>query len=720
MPDQQPPPNVVLTEEGVVLTEEGAITPEEQAIREAAGTAAPEVAESVLLERARHEAVQQDADAPVTTFLERAASAATFGLLDVARGEESALEAGRRVEASPTAATLGTVAGTVVPGLLSGGTGTVGTLARLTPAGRVSAGTARIASTGGLGRVAVGGALEGMAGAAGDYVARVSLDEDVKFSAESLVGRALQGAALGGGIGLGVKVTGQGLEKLGRKLAPAEEKLGGLMGQADDVVAPPPSLITGRKKAPRKWTRYKQVVKTRLADDNADALRALGSRVDDMAKRSAVQELDDVITMDAFQLAQRADPELAGMAARARQAATELQESSAETRAWFGDYAQEVGLPTAKRRIVKTATKETEDAGAALIARTDELSVEYDRLIDELRARSGVPVPAAPGGPAAVQAGDAESRLGKTLGAVRDRLAPVRQIGDVVTGVAGMAEVAGMAVDTGLPRASDLPVVGPLLGYYLKYKGFKAAAKGTGLIPATKATQAATGVNQVESSLRGKVGSLATGTLKRASAKLAEPPVAGAAAKIARVLALSPADAAVTAASEMDGTTSAVQAAAARTAARAVEYLQQNAPRDPLPGRAAYMPTWEPPRQEAMRFERQLAAVEDPEAAIELALVDPFAVVELDAVRSVYPSLYQQVRVDLMDHADQLADQLSLAQMEALGHQFELPLTIGTTPGYGTVMPQPPPLQPQPIFSRPSTPGASPSVRLEDTSRRPR
>lgn len=141
-------------------------------------------------------------------IFEGLARGATLGLSDAAMvglGVDEEDIAGRRELGTGT--TLAEIGGAVLPGVLSGGTGTLGTLARLTPAGMATSLGARagVAAGGGLVGAATAGATEGAFFGAGQGVSNVSLSED-PVTVEGMLGEigsnALYGAGIGGGAGI--------------------------------------------------------------------------------------------------------------------------------------------------------------------------------------------------------------------------------------------------------------------------------------------------------------------------------------------------------------------------------------------------------------------------------------------------------------------------------------------------------------------------------------
>jgi hypothetical protein len=113
---------------------------------------------------------------------------ASFGLSDqlLDSGNAAALK-----EANPYTAIGGELLGSLAPSLLSGGTGAIGTAARLTPQGMLAAATANYVSRGATTAARVGrgigaGLVEAEIETAGNYISQLALDEDATFSGAEL------------------------------------------------------------------------------------------------------------------------------------------------------------------------------------------------------------------------------------------------------------------------------------------------------------------------------------------------------------------------------------------------------------------------------------------------------------------------------------------------------------------------------------------------------
>jgi hypothetical protein len=176
--------------------------------------------EAGAAERAAY--IEQEFSGPGDTaaaFLGQAANAATFGGFDAlvgsARGADYGDTRRAQVEANPVASVAGTITGSVLPALASGGAGAVGAAARLTPAGAASRLGANIAgSGGGLGRTVAGFGTEGVLTGLGQGAAELALAKDpltVERAASVLSTNALLGGALGGGIGVVAKAAEKGI-----------------------------------------------------------------------------------------------------------------------------------------------------------------------------------------------------------------------------------------------------------------------------------------------------------------------------------------------------------------------------------------------------------------------------------------------------------------------------------------------------------------------------
>ncbi len=137
-------------------------------------------------------------------------------------------------EENPWLSAGGELAGAIVPGLFTGGAGTVGSLARTLPSGALLARTGKLAGTGFKGLVAAG-ALEGAAFGAGQGVSSLALSND-PFTVESALSEIGLNALYGTVGGAGGAVLGAGLGKAGSALLARSERVGLASSGVDDAL----------------------------------------------------------------------------------------------------------------------------------------------------------------------------------------------------------------------------------------------------------------------------------------------------------------------------------------------------------------------------------------------------------------------------------------------------------------------------------------------------
>lgn len=187
-------------------------------------------------------------DSSVKALLYGAARGATFGASDVVlekTGLASEEELKEIKDRNQVASVLGDVTGTIVPAVLSGGTGLLAKVAAKTPAALASkvalkAGekaaaklAAKSATTQAIGRATTAAATEGFLVGEGQLISEASLG-DAEFNAESLMAYGGTGAVLGGATG----ALGQvGLDAFKRAAKGSREFLKSTINKMDDKQA---------------------------------------------------------------------------------------------------------------------------------------------------------------------------------------------------------------------------------------------------------------------------------------------------------------------------------------------------------------------------------------------------------------------------------------------------------------------------------------------------
>ena len=184
---------------------------------------AREESEAEFRERERQTRIEREhggALGAAATFLEQGLDTATFGgygaATDLLLGDDYTENRRERLEVHDEIGTAATVAGAVLPGILSGGSGAAGAVARATPAGiaaRIGEGiAARGAERGAIAATATAAAGYGVEGAlfgAGQVLSETILD-DRELSGEAFVAGAANGALWGGVAGGGATLLSRG------------------------------------------------------------------------------------------------------------------------------------------------------------------------------------------------------------------------------------------------------------------------------------------------------------------------------------------------------------------------------------------------------------------------------------------------------------------------------------------------------------------------------
>lgn len=185
-------------------------------------------------------------DAQAITAAEQFAQGASLGAYG-ALGELADEGYGKRLqaraEANPMTAAVAGVAGAVAPALLSGGVGSAGALARLTPAGQLANLATKMGATlsaraatgiGRIGALAATGAVE----AAVDATTRRVMDDlaagDVEITAERMLESAWDGARMGALLGGGLGALAEGATLAGDAVGAAGRAVASRIGSLDD------------------------------------------------------------------------------------------------------------------------------------------------------------------------------------------------------------------------------------------------------------------------------------------------------------------------------------------------------------------------------------------------------------------------------------------------------------------------------------------------------
>ena len=153
----------------------------------------------------------------VSTFGKGVYSGATLGVLDsVTTDDEDRLKA----KYNPKTRLAGEIFGGVGASVASGGTGAVGRLASIAPAGLLTRGaTAAGKAVGGLKGAGIAGAIEGAGAGLQAELSNATLT-NTPLNAQSLISGIGVGTILGGGLNAGIHGVGRLSERIGTKLEP--------------------------------------------------------------------------------------------------------------------------------------------------------------------------------------------------------------------------------------------------------------------------------------------------------------------------------------------------------------------------------------------------------------------------------------------------------------------------------------------------------------------
>jgi hypothetical protein len=101
--------------------------------------------------------------------------------------------------------------------------------------------------------------------------------------------------------------------------------------------------------------------------------------------------------------------------------------------------------------------------------------------------------------------------------------------------------------------------------------------------------------------------------------------------------------------------------------ARAIEFLAEKLPRKPdLPGMGLGADTWQPSDMEMRGWARYVAAVEDPHGVVERLASGEVTPEDAEAMKAVYPEMYQQIQMEIMSKLGELRAKLPYQRRLAL------------------------------------------------------
>jgi hypothetical protein len=154
-----------------------------------------------------------------------------------------------------------------------------------------------------------------------------------------------------------------------------------------------------------------------------------------------------------------------------------------------------------------------------------------------------------------------------------------------------------------------------------------------------------------------------------------------------------------------------------KTQAAKLQFLASKLPRDPTPPHLQIGPsTWEPNKAEIAKFARIMQAAEHPEVVAEHVAQGVATPDEVETLKAVYPSHYEDMRQQCFTHAATIQRTLPYVQRLNLGLLLDVDIDPALTPQAMSVYqaPPPPPEQaPQPTQNKPMPMGMVEPTRAQ-------
>lgn len=484
--------------------------------------------------------------------------------------------------------------------------------------------------------------------------------------------------------------------------------------------------LAGKKAALRSWEAHQELM----------------GEISSRAKRDVLREVDEVMQSPGVQLGLEAgEREILerALVQRARDVAAAAQAA----KGWAGKYRRRfrgIAGPQTYQRALEKVPRALDEEGAVALAAWDEALEGFERELAQLRAAGSVAELAADAAqrPAVAAAATAEE-AGARVRAVAEPLRPPPPAPEALPSPASAVElpgpevsapsaaagaVGGLVRDIGeagirrqtarLGQAAESAlgggVIGKAVGMFIEAK----AARGAlGLVSSMMSGSPLARAVMAGAEYRQQIRKAIERGVKAARSKPGRSAIAKVPVTAAKVWTAADSARARQAALEaVAEVPSDLGAPALDQAERTIAYLEGKAPRNPQAG-TPWARQWRPNPHAERDWTRRVKATIEPEWAIGRALSDPFAALEIEALRQVHPDLFAEVQQELAALTAPEIGKMRPAMRQALGVGFGVTLTLGQVPGYSLPAPMPQTAQPTPEFARPSTANASPLVQNE-------
>lgn len=266
-----------------------------------------------------------------------------------------------------------------------------------------------------------------------------------------------------------------------------------------------------------------------------------------------------------------------------------------------------------------------------------------------------------------------------------------------------------------LPQVDDLPVVGPLLGAYLKFR-LGMTALGKTKILAGPTAQAATRAASVQNKISDAIERFAKPAA--GAAKKAKPAVIPMSSVLGHKLFESDAKVEKLEASANESQRRAelykarldelsraaanpdmvkqkvresvplgdpeLQQQIEETVARKLQFLHKVAPKDPRPPNPAGLPPrpWSPDIADLTKFARYVRAAEDPTSVLDDLESGALTIEAVEALKTVYPALYGSIQEEIIDNLAEYREELPYSKRVSLSSLFDAPVEETMSPQY--------------------------------------
>ena len=459
-------------------------------------------------------------------------------------------------------------------------------------------------------------------------------------------------------------------------------------------------------------------------DDAHDKIKNAG---DDFERQAAVDELTE---LEARGFNGATNDDLVGDVAKHAEGITKYESASAKLADAVGDSAHPLSKEAAEayraaegdatESMLNRTTREIEDTGTfgpfEEVGPTKLSSKERVQYAKQRYAEADADV-------AAIKAKKFEAKQ-TVKRAEADNTARIQAAEQVSFG--GKSSTGGQGGQTGLGRAADagaiyetlsmagvvpsanaIPIIGPLLGTYLKYRAAKSlVGRFTGRVPATGEAKAAAFAAQTKERVAKAVDRM-LGVVERTTPKLVQPTaIIGAALSrriyddgepdakekdsigkktAVRVRELSsyvntPGAIERDVRKEMRGVTDPALIEAVEKHRRlAYEYLLKTAPKAP-PNDPLSKKEWQPSPAEATSFGRRVAVVNDPAAALEAVQHLQVTLDHAETLKNVYPKLFAAAQERLMQQATKIQASVPYKTQAQAALLFDIPLHSSLQP----------------------------------------